>query len=283
MRGDQTGKIGRCIRDEIIRVSEQWQKKSYLAAKQGSELDPLPIFKPKEGKIDEIAEAKLYGVRMLLVLRRRFLWGSGGKKKAKKPWKMKALVINMVEWDEGWDERRAKLEAIKKQRAVFEMEPCCDGNLVFDAGRVAALLMLGISAPLSNEKHMLSIPRRIFHYTVELLGRISHALSDDVDHDTLLAYLYHCSSSRVISFGEFDFKRKELFLPVEDGSTNNAIYEKSCSADMQAIKWGIKEEFNNLDMATRLSEQVDNKMATITISDEVHVDSKEQDEEDVLG
>ncbi|KAF7140805.1 hypothetical protein RHSIM_Rhsim06G0228300 [Rhododendron simsii] len=50
MRGDPTDKTGRCIRDEIIRVSEQWQKKSYLAAKQGSELDPLPIFKPKGRK-----------------------------------------------------------------------------------------------------------------------------------------------------------------------------------------------------------------------------------------
>ncbi|KAE9447565.1 hypothetical protein C3L33_20527, partial [Rhododendron williamsianum] len=134
---------------------------------------------PKEGKIGEIAEAKLYG-----------------------------------------------------------MEPCCDGKLVFDAGRVAALLVLGISAPLSNEKHTFSIPPRIFHYAVELLGRISHALSDVMDSDTLLAYWYHCSSSRVMSSGEFDFKRKESFLPVEDGSTNNAIYEKSCSADMQAIKWG---------------------------------------------
>ncbi|KAG5550678.1 hypothetical protein RHGRI_015584 [Rhododendron griersonianum] len=178
-RGDPTDKTGRCIRDEIIRVSEQWQKKSYLSAKQGSELDPLPIFKPKEGKIGEIAEAKLYG-----------------------------------------------------------MEPCCDGKLVFDAGRVTALLVLGISAPLSNEKHTFSIPPRIFHYAVELLGRISHALSDVMDQDTLLAYLYHCSGSRVMSSGEFDFKRKESFLPVEDGSTNNAIYEKSCSADMQAIKWG---------------------------------------------
>lgn len=50
MRGDPTGKTRRCIRDEIIRVSEQWRKKSYLAAKQGSELDPLPTFKPKGRK-----------------------------------------------------------------------------------------------------------------------------------------------------------------------------------------------------------------------------------------
>ncbi|KAI8557154.1 hypothetical protein RHMOL_Rhmol05G0313200 [Rhododendron molle] len=79
------------------------------------------------------------------------------------------------------------------------IEPCCDGKLVFDAGRVAALLVLAISAPLSNEKHMFSIPPRIFHHAVEVLGRISHALSDVMDQDTLLAYLYHCSISRVIS------------------------------------------------------------------------------------
>ncbi|KAI8557107.1 hypothetical protein RHMOL_Rhmol05G0309300 [Rhododendron molle] len=77
-------------------------------------------------------------------------------------------VINLVDWDEGWGERRAKLEAIKKRRA---MEPCCDGKLVFDAGRVAALLVLGNSAPLPNEKHTFSIPPRIFYYAVELLAR----------------------------------------------------------------------------------------------------------------
>ncbi|KAF7142984.1 hypothetical protein RHSIM_Rhsim05G0226000 [Rhododendron simsii] len=239
--------------------------------------------------------------------------GKWGKIQAKKPQKMKALVINMVEWDEGWDERRAKLEAINKLRAVFEVnyssrvissgefdfkrkesflpvedgstnnaiyekfysadmqaikwgikevekvkdiwqliqvgctggvlrsvdikiEPCCDGKLVFDGGRVAALLVLAISAPLSHEKHTFSIPPRIFSYAVTLLGRISNALSDVMDQDTLLAYLSHCSCSTIISSGEFDYKRKELFLPVEDGSTNNPIYEKSCSAVMQLQK-----------------------------------------------
>ncbi|XP_058214684.1 protein SIEL isoform X2 [Rhododendron vialii] len=59
------------------------------------------------------------------------------------------------------------------------------------------------------------------------------------DEDTLLAYLSHCSSSTIISSGEFDYKGKELFLPVEDGSTNNPIYEKSCSADMQLQKLNV--------------------------------------------
>ncbi|XP_058214683.1 protein SIEL isoform X1 [Rhododendron vialii] len=120
-----------------------------------------------------------------------------------------------------------------------EIEPCCDGKLVFDGGRVAALLVLAISAPLSHEKQTFSIPPRIFSYAVTLLGRISNALSDVMDQDTLLAYLSHCSSSTIISSGEFDYKGKELFLPVEDGSTNNPIYEKSCSADMQLQKLNV--------------------------------------------
>lgn len=119
---------------------------------------------------------------------------------------------------------------------MFQIEPCCDGRLVFDGGRVAALLVLAISAPLSHEKHTFSIPPRIFSYAVTLLGRISHALSDVMDQGTLLAYLSHCSSSTIISSGEFDLKRKKAFLPVEDGSTNTAIYEKSCSADVQLQK-----------------------------------------------
>ncbi|KAF7143436.1 hypothetical protein RHSIM_Rhsim05G0204900 [Rhododendron simsii] len=63
------------------------------------------------------------------------------------------------------------LSALANMILASWMEPCCDGKLVFDAGRVAALLVLGISAPLSNEKHTFSIPPRIFYYAVELLAR----------------------------------------------------------------------------------------------------------------
>ncbi|KAH7867126.1 hypothetical protein Vadar_029110 [Vaccinium darrowii] len=114
-----------------------------------------------------------------------------------------------------------------------EIEPCCDGKLVFDGGRVAALLVLAISAPLSHEQRTFSIPPRIFSYAVTLLGRISHALTDVMDQDTLLAYLSHCSSSTIVSSGEFDFKRKESFLLAEDGSTNNAFCAQSSSTEMQ--------------------------------------------------
>ncbi|KAI8556393.1 hypothetical protein RHMOL_Rhmol05G0249400 [Rhododendron molle] len=47
-----------------------------------------------------------------------------------------------------------------------EIEPCCDDKLVFYGGRVAALLVLAISAPLSHEQHTFSIPPRIFCYAV---------------------------------------------------------------------------------------------------------------------
>ncbi|XP_028111999.1 LOW QUALITY PROTEIN: protein SIEL-like [Camellia sinensis] len=107
------------------------------------------------------------------------------------------------------------------ERVSDEIEPSFGGKLGFDSRRVAALLVLAISAPLSNEQRTCSTPQRIFSYAVTLLGRISHALSDVMDQNTLLAYLSHCSSSIVISAAEFDFKKKEPFLPLEDGVPNN--------------------------------------------------------------
>ncbi|THG03076.1 hypothetical protein TEA_026148 [Camellia sinensis var. sinensis] len=112
------------------------------------------------------------------------------------------------------------------ERVSDEIEPSFGGKLGFDSRRVAALLVLAISAPLSNEQRTCSTPQRIFSYAVTLLGRISHALSDVMDQNTLLAYLSHCSSSIVISAAEFDFKKKEPFLPLEDGVPNNGSLQE---------------------------------------------------------
>ncbi|KAF7113528.1 hypothetical protein RHSIM_RhsimUnG0117100 [Rhododendron simsii] len=57
-----------------------------------------------------------------------------------------------------------------------------------------------------------------------LLGRISHALSDVMDQDTLLAYLSHCSSSTIISSGEFDFERKDNALSENGGNEGALVY-----------------------------------------------------------
>ncbi|KAI5561418.1 hypothetical protein POPTR_016G127500v4 [Populus trichocarpa] len=76
-----------------------------------------------------------------------------------------------------------------------EIEPVLEGKLVLDSARVAAFLVLAISAPLSQNQNGQNIPPRLFSYAVTLLGRISSALREVVDQDTLLAYLSRCSRS----------------------------------------------------------------------------------------
>ncbi|CAL5335222.1 unnamed protein product [Camellia sinensis] len=122
------------------------------------------------------------------------------------------------------------------ERVSDEIEPSFGGKLGFDSRRVAALLVLAISAPLSNEQRTCSTPQRIFSYAVTLLGRISHALSDVMDQNTLLAYLSHCSSSIVISAAEFDFKKKEPFLPLEDGVPNNGSDTPAVDLILEKVK-----------------------------------------------
>ncbi|KAM7532040.1 hypothetical protein LguiB_035450 [Lonicera macranthoides] len=84
-----------------------------------------------------------------------------------------------------------------------DIEPSSEGKLGFDSAKSAALLMLAISAPLSHEQYICSIPPKIFSYAVILLGRISHGLADVMDKNTLLDYLSRCSRSMVISASEF--------------------------------------------------------------------------------
>lgn len=81
-----------------------------------------------------------------------------------------------------------------------------------DSARVAAFLVLAISAPLSQNQNGQIIPPRLFSYAVTLLGRISCALSEVVDQDTLLAYLSQCSRSSTLG-AEVEV---ESLLPVVD-------------------------------------------------------------------
>ncbi|EOY07059.1 ARM repeat superfamily protein, putative isoform 1 [Theobroma cacao] len=94
-----------------------------------------------------------------------------------------------------------------------ELEPAFGGKLGFDSTRVAAFLVLAISVPLSHEKDARGVPPRIFSYAVTWLGRISHALSDLMSQETLLAYLSECSRSSIISLA--DFKIKDALPTVE--------------------------------------------------------------------
>ncbi|KAI3841129.1 hypothetical protein MKX03_007857 [Papaver bracteatum] len=70
-----------------------------------------------------------------------------------------------------------------------EIEPSCEGELRFDNPRVAAILVLAISAPLTHERHGCSIPAKVFSCAIPFLGRIAFSLRDCATQDTLLAYL----------------------------------------------------------------------------------------------
>lgn len=95
------------------------------------------------------------------------------------------------------------------------MEPSFEGKLGFDSTRVAAFLVLAISAPFSYEKNVHIVPPRIFSYAVTWLGRISYALSDVMNQETLLAYLSECSRSSTISLADFNIKEA---LPTVKGN-----------------------------------------------------------------
>ncbi|KAI3882019.1 hypothetical protein MKW92_050080 [Papaver armeniacum] len=74
-----------------------------------------------------------------------------------------------------------------------EIEPSREGDLRFDNPRLAATLVLSISAPLSHEHVACSIPTKVFSYAIPFLGRISVSLKDCATQDALLAYLYKFS------------------------------------------------------------------------------------------
>ncbi|XP_043713913.1 protein SIEL [Telopea speciosissima] len=86
---------------------------------------------------------------------------------------------------------------------AHEIEPSCEGDFRFDRARVTALLVLAISVPLSHERHIGTIPPRIFCYAIPLIGRISRILGDELDQEALFGYLSYCS-------GSFNFVDKEL-------------------------------------------------------------------------
>ncbi|GLT89368.1 hypothetical protein SLE2022_073510 [Rubroshorea leprosula] len=120
-----------------------------------------------------------------------------------------------------------------------EIEPVFRGKLSLDSPRVAAFLVLAISAPLSQEKMANCIPPSIFSYAATLLGRISHALSDVMNKDTLLVYLSKCSQSS--DFSLTDFEREGLSLPalVSDAPPRTCL-ETSSSVKMPLLDIGNK-------------------------------------------
>ncbi|GFP92786.1 protein siel [Phtheirospermum japonicum] len=100
-----------------------------------------------------------------------------------------------------------------------ELEPSFDGKLVFNKVRTAALLVLAISAPVSIERHISSIPPQLFSYAVTLLGRLSCALAGVMDQSVLLAYLSLCSRFTVASTSE-NFEGEKLDFNLKDSYIN---------------------------------------------------------------
>lgn len=112
-----------------------------------------------------------------------------------------------------------------------ELEPAFGGKLGFDSAKVAAFLVLAISASFSREKKADCISPSIFSYAATMLGRISQAVSGVMSQDALLVYLSKCSRSSDYSLEEFE--REGLLLPaVEIDALSHACFESISSIEM---------------------------------------------------
>ncbi|XP_052728971.1 protein SIEL isoform X2 [Vigna angularis] len=97
-----------------------------------------------------------------------------------------------------------------------EVETALEGNVEFDSARIAALLILSISAPLLNAD-VGRIPPVMFSYAVTFLGRIYNAFSDIMDRDSLLACLCEKSRSTEYSATNINLTEGEEQLPLFEG------------------------------------------------------------------
>ncbi|XP_050203523.1 protein SIEL isoform X2 [Mercurialis annua] len=127
-----------------------------------------------------------------------------------------------------------------------EIEPDSNGNISLDSARIAAFLVLSISAPLSGDQRCQSIPPRFFSYAVTLLGRISFALKDILDQDALLEYLFQCSRAPVSS--NMEVEGEEPSLPSINAyvGTHNVI-DASDPVLTPLLQTGVeKSEFHSI-------------------------------------
>ncbi|CAL4913879.1 unnamed protein product [Urochloa decumbens] len=73
-----------------------------------------------------------------------------------------------------------------------EIATAYDGELILDKPRIKALLVVSISAPFSDDKpKKLDMPSIMFSHAIPLLGKVSCALGEEVNQDSLLSYLCH--------------------------------------------------------------------------------------------
>ena len=91
-----------------------------------------------------------------------------------------------------------------------------EGNVEFNSARIAALLILSISAALLNAD-VGRIPPVMFSYAVTFLGRIYNAFSDIMDRDALLACLCEKSRSTEYSATNINPGEGEQQFPLFEG------------------------------------------------------------------
>ncbi|XP_040378112.1 protein SIEL isoform X2 [Oryza brachyantha] len=73
-----------------------------------------------------------------------------------------------------------------------EITMSSDGELILDKPRIKALLIVSISVAFSDNKHnKLDIPDVIFSHAISLLGKISCAIGEVVDQNSLLSFFRH--------------------------------------------------------------------------------------------
>lgn len=137
-----------------------------------------------------------------------------------------------------------------------QLEPSFEGKLSFHNTRTAALLVLAISAPVSFDREICSIPPQVFSYAVTMLGRISSSLVDLFDQNALLNYLSRCSKLTALSVSEF-FKEE---LPDSQPKNSNFYLGKlsdwifdGCSDNLIGLKkvtTPFQHDLNSDDAAT---------------------------------
>ncbi|XP_077250685.1 ARM repeat superfamily protein isoform X2 [Tasmannia lanceolata] len=130
-----------------------------------------------------------------------------------------------------------------------EIKPSCEGELGLDRPQMAALLVLAIASPFSNDQLMCNIPDRVFSYALPLLGRICCSLGEVINKDPLLAYLCHCKRPMPFPAATANIKEDEHFLHVVGGGNLNCTKDKRICrihSSMQEISEDTSElEFPN--------------------------------------
>ncbi|KAF4401381.1 hypothetical protein G4B88_001575 [Cannabis sativa] len=142
-----------------------------------------------------------------------------------------------------------------------QIEPMSDGKLDFDNVRVAGLLVLAISVPLSGENFS-KIPHVVFSYALTMLGRITNSVSDVMDQTGLLAYLSQCSNSTSLS--AIELKEWGQRFPMVKGNvqvySNENTIGSLAKPSQQEIDGTSEIQFLDMDEPQKLTSVLNSKL-----------------------